>query len=130
MGIRSLDWNEWIEMDKNFIHYHDVKVSELEKHVDEHIKYTDDETARMACHEVFEELTRYLTHRYPDVFSIQDGHVCNALTGERFPLSGITPTDAMAQAAKMVQDDLILMIKRDGKSRFGASPDMIYCRLV
>ena len=34
MKIRKMNWNQWIEMDSNFLPFHDKKISELEKDVD------------------------------------------------------------------------------------------------
>lgn len=87
MGIRKLDWNHWIEMDSNYKRYHDLKVSELEKDLDAHVKYFDDAITRDACFEMLEEVTRFLTHRYPRIFRLSEGVLRNAVTGEelRYP---------------------------------------------
>lgn len=87
MGIRKLDWNNWIELDSNYVRYHDLKVSELEKDIDAHVQYVDDAVTRDACFEMLEELTQYLTHRYPRVFQLSNGTLQNTVTGEklRFP---------------------------------------------
>jgi hypothetical protein len=113
MGIRKMDWNEWIEMDSNFIPYHDTKVKELEKDVNARVQYVDNEVTRLACFEVLDELTHYLTHRYPDVFQLRNGVIHNTVTGEHFPYPAATPQDAMVTAAKLVQDDLVLMVEND-----------------
>jgi hypothetical protein len=84
MGIRRLDWNHWIEMDSNFLSYHDLKMVELNKDLASHVKYVDNETTRAGCFEVLEELTRFLTHRYPTVFQLKDGRIWNLITGEKF----------------------------------------------
>ncbi|RSL89154.1 hypothetical protein CEP52_014996 [Fusarium oligoseptatum] len=97
MGIRKLDWDSWIEMDSNFLWFHDTKVSELEKDLNAHVQYVNNAVTRDACFEVLEELTSYLTARYPKIFQ----------------LKGANPTDAMTIAAKLVQDDLIIMVEND-----------------
>lgn len=84
MGIRKLEWDEWIEMDSNFISYHDIKVSELKKDLPAHVKYVDNAVTKDACFEVLEELTQYLCGRYPSVFELKNGHLLNHLTGEDF----------------------------------------------
>jgi hypothetical protein len=98
MGIRKLDWNNWIEMDSNFMWYHDTKVSELEKDIDAHVQYVDNAVTRDACFEVLEELTAYLTARYPKIFQLSDGKLRNTLTGEAFdyPASKF-PSTSMAK---------------------------------
>lgn len=142
MGIRKLDWNDWIQMDSNFLRYHDLKASELKKDLSAHIQYVDDRVTRDACFEVLEELVRYLPHRYPGVFRHQGNLVENVITKETFALpprklfhelhcfllslNGLlvfyadlerigSPTEALKMAALMVQDDLILMIENEGE---------------
>jgi hypothetical protein len=83
MGIRKLDWDNWIEMDSNYERYHDLKVAELEKDIDAHVQYYDDDVTKDACFEMLEELTRYLTHRYPRIFHLADGVLHNTVTGEK-----------------------------------------------
>ncbi|KAG9196824.1 hypothetical protein G6514_003946 [Epicoccum nigrum] len=116
MGIRKMNWDEWIEMDSNFFRYHDMKVSELEKDVDARVKYVDNDVTRLACFEVLEELTQYLTKRYPEIFQLHDGALHNMITGERFEYPASSPKEAMVTAAKLVQDDLIIMVENgDGQ---------------
>ena len=113
MGIRKMDWNEWIEMDSNFVRYHDLKVKQLDKDIDAHVDYVDNEVTRLACFEVYEELTQYLTHRFPEMFSLKDGILRNSVTKEEFPFPASTPKEAMATAAKLIQDDIALMVLND-----------------
>lgn len=113
MGIRKMDWNEWIEMDSNFVRYHDIKVQQLEKDIDAHVGYVDNEVTRLACFEVYEELTQYLTHRFPEMFSLKDGILRNSVTKEEFPYPASTPQEAMATSAKLIQDDIALMVLND-----------------
>lgn len=113
MGIRKMNWDEWIEMDSNFMRYHDTKVSELEKDLSAHVQYVDNAVTRDACFEVYEELTKYLTHRYPEIYQLNGNVLSNSLTNERFQYPAKTPTEAMATAAKLVQDDLVLMVLND-----------------
>jgi hypothetical protein len=84
MGIRKLDWDSWIEMDSNFLWFHDTKVSELEKDLKAHVQYVDNAVTRDACFEVLEELASYLTARYPKIFQLKGGVLHNTLTGEMF----------------------------------------------
>lgn len=84
MGIKKMSWDEWIEMDSNFVPYHDRKVSELEKDVKAHVDYVDNEVTRLACFEVLDELTQYLTHRYPEIFQLEGNTIRNLVTKEEF----------------------------------------------
>jgi hypothetical protein len=85
MGIRKLNWDNWIEMDSYFLRYHDMKASELKKDVNAHVKYVDNAVTKDACFELYEELVRYLTHRYPKIYRLRGGKVHNSLTEEIFP---------------------------------------------
>jgi hypothetical protein len=113
MGIRKMNWNEWIEMDSNFLRYHDRKVLELEKDLSAHVAYVDNAVTRDGCFEMYEELTQYLTHRYPDFYKLENNVLSNSLTGETFRFPAESPTEALATSAKLVQDDLVLMVKND-----------------
>lgn len=84
MGIRKLKWDDWIEMDSNFLRYHDLKAKELSKDLDAHVKYLDTPQVRDACFEVFEELTSYLTRRYPQIYKLDGTKLHNYATGEQF----------------------------------------------
>ncbi|KAJ5911415.1 uncharacterized protein N7473_000718 [Penicillium subrubescens] len=113
MGIRKLSWDNWIEMDSYFLRYHDMKASELKKDFNAHVKYVDNAMTRDACFELYEELVRYLTHRYPKVYRLEGGKVYNSLTKENFPFPASTPDEALATSALLVQDDLIIMVEND-----------------
>lgn len=90
MGIRRVDWNNWIEMDSYFLRYHDIKASELKKDFNEHVKYVDNEVTKDACFEVYEELATFLTHRYPKIFQRKENIIHNTLTTEDFPYPAST----------------------------------------
>ncbi|KAK5203027.1 hypothetical protein LTR41_011251 [Exophiala xenobiotica] len=113
MGIRKLDWNDWIEMDSNFLRYHDLKASELKKDFASHVKCVDNPVVRDACFEVYEELNEYLIHRYPKVFQNDGKSLRNTLTGEQHPYPASSPEEALSCAALLVQDDLILMVEEE-----------------
>lgn len=117
-----MDWNEWIEMDSNFVRYHDIKVKQLEKDIDAHVAYVDNDVTRLACFEVYEELTQYLTHRFPEMFSLKDGILRNSVTREEFLYPASTPKEAMATAAQLIQDDIALMVLNDGMHVFFPMP--------
>jgi hypothetical protein len=84
MGIRKMDWNRWIEMDSDFLRYHDLKVAEIEKDCEAHIRYVDNEVTRDACFEMLEELAKFLSNRYPGIFELGQDTISNKVTGEAF----------------------------------------------
>lgn len=130
MGIRSMDWNNWIEMDSNFERYHTSKLQQLNRGKQHHIQYVNNNQTKMACHEMYEELVAYLTERYPKIFKMntekwtgEDGRliterkvVTNEITGEAFPFPAENPRKALEYAGLLVQDDLILMVKNKDDS--------------
>ena len=83
MGIRKLDWDNWIEKDSNYECYRDLKVAELEKDIDDHVQYYDDDVMKDACFWMLEEFMRYLTHRCPRIFYLTDGVLHNTVIGEK-----------------------------------------------
>lgn len=86
MGIRKLDWDSWIEMDSNFTRFHDTKVAMLDENFDAHVKYANNAVTVVACFEVLDEVTRFLTHRYPNIFQLQGQILHNLATKETFKL--------------------------------------------
>ncbi|KAK5208330.1 hypothetical protein LTR72_005946 [Exophiala xenobiotica] len=130
MGIRKVDWDDLIEMDSNFLRYHDLKAQELRKDFKGHIQYLDNANVRDACCETFEEVTMYLTRRYPNIFKLKGGFVHNLATGEQFDFPEADPAKALANAALMVQDDLVLMVEEEGfwrlKEKFRMSLDTLH----
>ena len=97
MGIRKLDWNNWIEMDSNFMWFHDTKVSELEKDIDAHVQYVDNAVTRDACFEVLEDdrqlpvevVQKVAKHKAPCVIS-----ACSNLFGSLVDLLDL-PEDVL-----------------------------------
>ncbi|KAI1612637.1 hypothetical protein EDD37DRAFT_656834 [Exophiala viscosa] len=113
MGLRKVEWDDLIEMDSNFMEYHDIKAQELKKDFKSHVQYLDNPNVRDACCETYEEIAMYLTHRYPRVFKLEGDYVRNVATGEQFPFPETDAAKALAHAALMVQDDLILMVEEE-----------------
>ncbi|KAJ5294963.1 hypothetical protein N7508_009784, partial [Penicillium antarcticum] len=101
MGLRSMKWDEWIELDNHYLKYHADKARRIEERGSK-CCYTDPEATDGAI-ELLEELqVQQKPHTsLPDLTDPSDR-----------PL----PEDPMATAARLVQDDLALMIERpDGE---------------
>lgn len=98
MGIRKMDWNNWIEIDSNYMKYHDRKVKQLSNNLKDHVQYVDNEVTRDAAYELFEELTRYLTHRYPNIFRLDGPCLLNLATGEKFAYPAREYTQVLSRA--------------------------------
>ncbi|KAK9324981.1 hypothetical protein V1517DRAFT_315673 [Lipomyces orientalis] len=111
MGIRNMNWQEWIELDNEFLKYHTRKCERLAERREKLVKTAPD--AYDAAMELLEELREWLPARYPTLFKRTDVGIDNLVTGEKFniterPLKD--NVDPMEIAAKLVQDDLAIMM--------------------
>ncbi|KAG4027435.1 hypothetical protein MFRU_030g00710 [Monilinia fructicola] len=115
MGLRNMDWNEWIELDNHYMKYHEDKAKRIIERGARSC-YTDPSVFDGAV-ELLEELCAYLPERYPTLYKRTTVGMDNLLTGESFniverPLA----EDPMQMAARFTQDDLAIMFeKEDGQ---------------
>jgi hypothetical protein len=113
MGLRTMQWDEWIELDNQFLEFHKLKCERLADRGDKCVK--SDSRGREAGWELFEELCSYLPERYPTLFAAMSGGGCrNVVTGEEFNLD-VEGSDAepMELCARMIQDDIAIMMERE-----------------
>lgn len=113
MGIRNMEWDSWIELDNDWIKHHTDKVKRLAEWGTD--VYGTLPGAEPAVLELLDEFWEYLPARYPSLFRQLENGIENLLTGEVFVFKGVSPDkfteDPMVMAAKMVQDDLAIMIE-------------------
>jgi alpha-1,2-mannosyltransferase len=119
MGLRAMHWDDWIELDSDYLKFHNIKAKRIQER-GEKCNRTAPEAYEGAV-ELLEELTKYLAERYPSLYVWENGTVLGVLlnkeTGERTnvaqrPLA----EDPMTMSARLVQDDLALMFeKEDGQ---------------
>ncbi|TGO23923.1 hypothetical protein BPAE_0117g00180 [Botrytis paeoniae] len=115
MGLRNMDWNEWIELDNQYMKFHDDKAKRIVERGARSC-YTDPSVFDGAV-ELLEELCAYLPERYPTLYKRTPVGMDNLLTNESFniverPLA----EDPMQMAARFTQDDLAIMFeKEDGQ---------------
>ncbi|KAM3076846.1 hypothetical protein ACMFMG_003688 [Clarireedia jacksonii] len=115
MGLRTMNWDEWIELDNQYMKFHDDKARRIIERGSRSC-YTDPSAFDGAV-ELLEELCSYLPERYPTLYKRTAVGMDNLLTGESFniierPLA----EDPMQMAARFVQDDLAIMFeKEDGQ---------------
>jgi hypothetical protein len=125
MGLRSMPWDEWIELDSEYLHYHSLKAVRIAARGEQCIKTAPE--AWDAAVELAEELVAYLPERYPSLFQkMGAAGMRNLVTHEEFDIRRLERNgrreDPMELCARMVQDDLAIMMERgDGLGRF-------YCR--
>jgi alpha-1,2-mannosyltransferase len=112
MGLRTMHWDEWIELDNSFLEYHSLKAARIAERGAKCCK-TKPAALDGAC-ELLEELCGYLPQRYPSLYRKTGVGMDNRVTGESFniverPLA----EDPMQMAGRMVQDDLAIMFERE-----------------
>jgi alpha-1,2-mannosyltransferase len=122
MGLRAMNWDDWIELDNQYPRFHADKKRRIEERGSKCF-YTD------PCPQVFdgavellEELCSYLPQRYPSLFVKTEHGMKNIVMDEEFDIRSHiltmngTKEDPMQMAARMVQDDLCIMFeKEDGQ---------------
>ncbi|KAL4779632.1 hypothetical protein BJX76DRAFT_351639 [Aspergillus varians] len=115
MGLRSMKWDEWIELDNHYLRYHADKARRIQERGDKCCRTAPE--AWDAAIELLEELTSYLPQRYPALFQKTPTGLTNLLTSETFNITQRPlPEDPMTTCARLVQDDLAIMIERpDGE---------------
>ncbi|VBB82430.1 Conserved hypothetical protein [Yarrowia lipolytica] len=111
MGIRSMSWDDWIELDNEWPEFHARKMNRIQERADK-LNHTEP-CAVPAVEELVDELSRYLTCRYPSLFKFTSpGIMSNLYTGEVFDLrSRPWKEDPMTMCGKWLQDDLAVMIE-------------------
>jgi hypothetical protein len=117
LGLRPLDLADWIELDDDYAAELAAKATVRERHPDTVFVALPEATD--ACQEVLDALVEHLEATWPQHFRRHGATVDNALTGETVKVDGSTlhPLDA---ASRLVQEDLVVMIDRDGTLVFGA----------
>ncbi|KAL3475910.1 hypothetical protein BJX99DRAFT_247236 [Aspergillus californicus] len=111
MGLRSMKWDEWIELDNHYLRYHADKACRIQERGDKCCKTAPE--AWDAAIELLEELTSYLPERYPTMFQKTATGLKNLITSETFNITQRPlPEDPMQTCARLVQDDLAIMIER------------------
>jgi alpha-1,2-mannosyltransferase len=128
MGLRTMNWDEWIELDNHYLRFHADKSRRIAERGSKCI-HTDKNDPRVwdAAVELLEELAGYLCERYPSMFVVRStdstGNVIafeNVVTHEVFNVPALTVNgkeeDPMALSARLIQDDLAIMFeKEDGQ---------------
>lgn len=114
MGLRNMHWDDWIELDNEFLKFHSIKSSRIAERGLKCCKTAPE--ARDAAVELLEELCAYLPERYPSLFRRLGGRggVENLVTGETIDIRErleVDMEDPMQVCARLVQDDLAIMIE-------------------
>jgi alpha-1,2-mannosyltransferase len=118
-----MNWDEWIELDNHYLRFHADKARRLAERGSKCVKVdSSDPRVYDATLELLEELTAYLTERYPQMFKRTAVGLTNLLTNEEFDTrpDHLTVNGAkespMTLSARLIQDDLAIMIEKpDGQ---------------
>ena len=111
MGLRTMHWDDWIELDNHFLKFHDIKSRRILERGAKCCK-TAPEAFDGAC-ELLEELCDYLPQRYPSLYRKTEVGMDNITTGESFNIvERPLIEDPMQMAARFVQDDLAIMFEK------------------
>ncbi|KAI0081015.1 hypothetical protein K474DRAFT_1657199 [Panus rudis PR-1116 ss-1] len=135
MGIRSMPWDDWIELDCQFEHYSKIRERRIKDRGD-HVLCTLPATpgkvaaAEPAARELLYELAEYLSRRYPNVYKVTRhspseksvygwydlGDIKDITIVPMQKTFNLAEGDPMVLAALLTQDDLAIMIEgSDGK---------------
>lgn len=115
MGLRTVQYDDWIQLDNHYPRYHADKARRI---IERGTKcYHTAPEAWPAAVELLEELTEYLTARYPTLYKRTDVGLDNLWSGESFNIvERPLKEDPILMCARLAQDDLALMIERpDGQ---------------
>lgn len=115
MGLRTAQPQDWIELDNHFPKYHASKKERISERGEKCVH--TDPIAYPAALELLDEFMHYLPARYPTLYRRTPEGLENLWSGEKFNLiERPLREDPMAIAARLVQDDLALMIEgEDGR---------------
>nr|POE93594.1 hypothetical protein CFP56_19606 [Quercus suber] len=119
MGLRTMPWDEWIELDNDYLKFHTEKKRRIAERGVRCCRTDPSPQVMDGAVELLEELASYLPERYPSMFTKTSVGVTNTVTHEAFDIRAThltmngTREDPMQLAARLVQDDLAIMFERD-----------------
>ncbi|KAF2835008.1 hypothetical protein M501DRAFT_999559 [Patellaria atrata CBS 101060] len=115
MGLRTMQWDDWIELDNQFPKFHADKAARILERGHKCCKTAPE--AYDGAVELLEEFCDYLPQRYPSLYRKTERGMENLATGESFDIvERPLKEDPMQMAARMVQDDLAIMFEKgDGQ---------------
>lgn len=115
MGLRTVPWDEWIELDNHYPKFHAEKARRIAERGPKCCRTAPE--AYDAALELLEELRSYLPERYPSLYQRTETGIKNLWSGEDLDTtSRPLPEDPMQTCARLTQDDLAIMIERaDGQ---------------
>ncbi|KAK5936947.1 hypothetical protein PMZ80_010885 [Knufia obscura] len=114
MGLRTAKHTDWIELDNHYPTYHANKARRIQERGDKCCRTHPD--AYPAALELLEDLVIYLPARYPSLYRRTETGIQNLWSGEHISATEPLSEDPIQSCARLVQDDLAIMIERpDGQ---------------
>ena len=115
MGLRSVSYDDWIELDNQFPRFHADKTRRILERGPKCCKTAPE--AYDGAVELLEEFCSYLPDRYPTLYRRTERGMTNLWSGETFDIiARPLAEDPMQMASRMVQDDLAIMFEKpDGQ---------------
>jgi hypothetical protein len=126
MGLKRLDKSNWLSIDKHYYSENRIRASQLDNNRSSVLQCLPG--SEIACAEVLDLVSTFLTNRYPDSFTIsatgngetQEKRITNHLTGESFSLSNNAAP--LETAARLAMEDFNILVKdEEGEYRLQAS---------
>lgn len=118
IGLRALDPGGWIEADEFLVEQLDEKDRLFAEHHGD-VFQAEDDTVK-AQREVLDELLTYLPVRYPEMYALEAGSITVLPQGKHYVIADFDDRP-LELAARLVQDDLVLMRKDEGRHRLVAA---------
>ena len=120
MGLRKMKWDEWIELDNHYTKFHELKLKRIAERGSKCCRTDPSPIVFDGAVELLEELSGYLSQRYPSMFEKTDQGVNNKVTGECFDVKELTVNgrkeDPMQMNARLIQDDIAILYEgKDGQ---------------
>lgn len=115
IGLQPLDMADWIEVDdglETYLAEKDRLISEFPEHV-----FAAEDGTGEAQQETLDILVSYLLKNYPEIYQLRDGAM---VFGDRVVDLNDASTPPLMIAAKLVQEDLVLMRQQEDGWRIAA----------
>ena len=121
LALRPLDLVDWIQIGDDYDHEMDRKARVLGAHFDTVFRALPGTETEGA--EVLETLVDHLVERFPTWFTRDECTVTNHHRGETLPITpdenGVWGEHPLSVAGRLVQEDLAILVPRDGRLVFG-----------
>ena len=114
MGLRTMQWDDWIELDNQFPRFHAEKTRRIAERESKCCMTAPE--AYPAALELLEELCDYLPQRYPTLYTRTPTGILNRWNNQTISLTEPLAADPITLCGLLVQDDLAIMLEKpDGQ---------------